>query len=481
MSGPSDLTIHELHARLRRHEISPAEILQSVDQRITEWEPKVNGYVTLLTDEAKEQAATLTTMPADASRIWGIPLAIKDNICTRGTLTTCASNILRNFVSPYDAFAVERIRQQQGIIIGKTNLDEFAMGASNETSCFGPVHNPLDGSRVPGGSSGGSAAVVAYGGAIAALGSDTGGSVRQPAAFCGIVGLKPTYGRVSRWGLVAFASSLDQIGCLTKDVRDAAIMLQVIAGRDEHDSTSVAEPVPDYFAQLERDNNGTAQLRIGVPAEYFAAGLDPRIEAIIRRMLEELKPYSAGVVDVSLPHTPAAVPAYYLVCMSEASSNLARYDGVRYGYRADSCATLEEQYQRTRGAGFYDEVKRRILLGTFSLSKGSYEEYYGTGQKVRTLIREDFHRVFRQVDVIITPTTPTTAFRLGEKIDDPLAMYLGDIYTVAPSLAGLPAISIPAAERVDALPVGLQIIGRPFEELTVLKVARSLERVSGKR
>ena len=472
MSELCELTIHELSAKLKAQEIASVDITQSVASRIREREQGVNGYVTLLLDEAMSQARAMESVTADAPAIFGIPLAIKDNICTEGTLTTCGSNILHNFTSPYDAFVVKRIKAQHGIIMGKTNLDEFAMGASSETSHFGPVHNPHDETRVPGGSSGGSAAVVAYGGAIAALGSDTGGSVRQPAAFCGIVGLKPTYGRVSRYGLVAFASSLDQIGCLTRDVTDAAIVLSVIAGRDEHDSTSVARPLDDYLAL-----DGVSDIRIGLPKECFVAGLDPRIAAVMRDMLKAVKPHCRDVVDVSLPHTPVAIPTYYLICMSEASSNLARYDGVRYGLRADRCPTLEEQYERTRDLGFNDEVKRRILLGTFSLSKGSYEEYYGTGQRVRTLIRADFEQAFRKADVLVTPTTPTTAFKIGEKIQDPLAMYLSDVYTASPSLAGLPAISIPGWARVDGLPIGLQIIGRPFEERTVLAVARAFERL----
>jgi len=474
MSELCDRTVHELIAGLRQGEFESPDIVNSVAARIAAREPTVNAYITRLTDQALEQAGKLARPDSSSSALHGIPLAIKDNICTKGVLTSCSSNILHNFVSPYDAHAVSCIKAAQGIVIGKTNLDEFAMGASTEFSHFGAAHNPLDLSRVSGGSSGGSAASVAYGGAIAALGSDTGGSVRQPAAFCGVVGLKPTYGRISRYGLVSFASSLDQIGVITRDVVDAALLLEVVAGRDERDSTSVNVPAGDFVPQ----DNDIQQIRIGLPRECFVEGLDPGVRSSVQEMLTAIAPHCACVSDISLPRLPHSIPTYYLICMAEASSNLARYDSVRYGLRAPDCATLEEQYERSRGLGFNDEVKRRILLGTFGLSKGSIEEYYGTGQKVRTLICQDFEQAFKSVDVIVTPTTPTTAFRVGEKLDDPLAMYLGDIYTVAPSLAGLPAISIPCRARVNGLPVGLQIIGRAFDEKTVLKVAYAFEQVA---
>ena len=471
MSELCDRTIHELSRGLRQGEFDSADIVKSVAARIAAQEPVVNAYITRLTDQALEQASRLARPDGSSPAIHGIPLAVKDNICTKEVLTSCGSNILHNFISPYDAHAVSRIKAAQGIIVGKANLDEFAMGASTEFSHYGPAHNPHDPTRVTGGSSGGSAAAVAYGGAIAALGSDTGGSVRQPAAFCGVVGMKPTYGRISRYGLVAFASSLDQIGVITRDVVDAALLLEVVAGRDEHDSTSVDFPVGEL---VPRDSD-IRNIRIGLPRECFVEGLDSGVRASVQEMLGAIASNCAGVSDVSLPRLPQSIPTYYLICMAEASSNLARYDSVRYGLRAADCATLEEQYERTRGQGFNDEVKRRILLGTFGLSKGSIEEYYGTGQKVRTLIRQDFEQAFRSVDVIVTPTAPTTAFRVGEKVDDPLAMYLGDIYTVAPSLAGLPAISIPCKTKVNGLPVGLQIIGRAFDEKTVLKVAYAFE------
>jgi aspartyl-tRNA(Asn)/glutamyl-tRNA(Gln) amidotransferase subunit A len=473
MTELCEQTIHELNQRLRAMEVTSLDIVSSVAERIRAREKDVNGYITLLVDQALEQARKQPPPVPDSSPLYGIPVAIKDNICTEGVLTTCGSHILHNFISPYDAFVTKRIKAASGIIMGKTNMDEFAMGSSNETSYFGPVHNPYDLESVPGGSSGGSAAVVSYGGAIAALGSETSGSIRQPAAYCGVVGLKPTYGRVSRYGLVAHASSLDQIGVLARDVTDAAIMLAVIAGRDPQDSTSVDVQVGPYLP-LDRID----EIRIGVPRECFIEGLDPRISTMIRGLLRDIAPMCAGVKDVSLPHSPAAVATYFLICMAEASSNLARYDSVRYGLRALNCASLEDQYEQTREAGFNDEVKRRILLGTYGLSKGSYEEYYGTGQKVRTLVCRDFEQVFQDVDVIVTPTSPTTAFKIGEKTNDPLAMYLEDVYTTPAALAGLPAISVPCPERVDGLPVGLQVVGRPFEEKTVLQVAREFERLS---
>jgi aspartyl-tRNA(Asn)/glutamyl-tRNA(Gln) amidotransferase subunit A len=465
-------TIAEIRSLLAKREVSYTDIVASITKRIAEREKEINSYITLFLEEAKEKAEKLDTNHLNHGPLTGIPIAIKDNICVKDKLTTCGSKILYNFVSPYNATATERLNGADAIFLGKTNLDEFAMGSSSETSYFGPVHNPRDLTRVPGGSSGGSAAAVAYGGAIAALGSDTGGSVRQPASFCGVVGLKPTYGRVSRNGLVAFASSLDGIGVISRSVEDAGLILETIAGVDPCDSTSVDKPV-DFVTGIAEDVGG---IKIGIPSEYFPKELDPEIKGIILNMVEKIAGRCQAVIDLSLPNTEYAVAAYYILAMAEASSNLARYDGVRYGHRALS-QRLSELYEKTRDEGFGEEIKRRILLGTYGLSKGYYDEYYLVAQKVRTLIRNDFEQAFTKVDAIITPTTPTTAFKLGEKTQDPLAMYLGDIFTVSPSLAGLPAISIPAEELKDGLPVGLQIIGRPFDEKTILKLAHAFEKL----
>ncbi len=403
----------------------------------------------------------------------GVPVAIKDNICTFDLPTTCASRILGGYVSPYEATVVRRLRQAGALIVGKTNLDEFAMGSSTENSAYGPTRNPWDRERVPGGSSGGSAAAVAAGLVPCALGSDTGGSVRQPASFCGVVGLKPTYGRVSRYGLVAFASSLDQIGPLARNVGDAAALLRVIAGADRFDSTSVAAPDLELEAALEMGLDGVV---VGVPGEYLPSGLDGRIAALCRSAAERMARQGARVREISLPHTRFAIPAYYLVANAEASSNLARYDGARYGLRAAGAESTAGVYQETRGAGFGTEVKRRIVLGTYGLSAGYYDEYYGRAQRVRRLISEDFANAFAQgIDVIFTPTSPTTAFRLGERVDDPVQMYLSDVFTVTANLAGLPAISIPIG-RVDGLPVGGQFIARHFDEATLVRAAGALER-----
>lgn len=472
MSELCQLSIGQLRERLAAREISYSDIIESIAGRIDQREKEVHGYISLFLEEAKKQAARCDKENIKAGPLTGIPIAVKDNICVKDKLTTCGSRILYNFKSPYDATAIQRLKAAGAIILGKTNLDEFAMGSSTETSYFGPTHNPWDLSRVPGGSSGGSAAVVAYGGAIGGLGSDTGGSVRQPASFCGVVGLKPTYGRVSRYGLVAFASSLDGIGTLARSVMDAALLLQTIAGVDPYDSTSVDTPV-DCLTGIEE---GVKKIKVGIPAEYFPTGLDPRIKEIIFTMVKRITHECQAVVDISLPNTEHAVATYYILAMAEASSNLARYDGVRYGHRALS-ERLFEMYEKTREEGFGDEIKRRILLGTYGLSKGYYDEYYLVAQKGRTLFRKDFEQAFAKVDAIITPTTPTTAFKLGEKIEDPLAMYLGDIFTVSPNLAGLPAVSIPAKELKDGLPVGLQIIGRPFDEKTILKLAYAFEQL----
>ncbi len=462
-----DLPIFKLRELIQRKEISPMDILESVIKRIEERESEINGYISLYIEDAKREIEKI----ADPSEhpLTGIPIAVKDNIAVKGKRLTCGSKILEPFISPYDATAIERLKTHKTIILGKTNMDEFAMGSSNENSYFGPVHNPFDLERVSGGSSGGSAAVVAYGGAIAALGSDTGGSVRQPAAFCGVVGLKPTYGRVSRYGLVAFASSLDVIGPITKSVKDAGIILSVIAGLDPRDATSVDRPI-DFLQDIEKP---LEDLIIGVPKEYFQEGLDKEVKESVLKEIEGME--CRDIIDISLPHTRYAVACYQILAMAEASSNLARYDGVRYGYRR-VMESLMEMYGATREEGFGAEVKRRILLGGYGLSKGYYDEYYLTAQRTRSLIKRDFEDAFKRVDVIITPTTPTPAFRLGEK-QDPLSMYLCDIFTAPASLAGLPAISIPAKERIDGLPVGVQIIGRPFDEKTVLRTAYGITKV----
>ena len=401
-----------------------------------------------------------------------MPVAIKDVFTTKDVRTTAGSKILADFVAPYDATVVSRLEDAGAIILGKTNCDEFAMGSSNENSAFHPVRNPHDHSRVPGGSSGGSAAAIAAGTAVASLGSDTGGSIRQPAAFCGVVGLMPTYGRVSRYGLIAFASSLDHPGPFGKSVKDAALMLQAIAGRDPLDSTTADVPVPNYGEQIGQPVTG---MKVGVPLEYFEEGIDLEVSTAVQFGIQELRNAGAEIVPISLPHTPYAIPTYYVIATAEASSNLARYDGVRYGLRAGDGKTLSEMYRRTRDAGFGAEVKRRIMLGTYVLSAGYYDAYYLKAQRVRSLLARDFDEAFAKVDVIITPTTPTPAFRLGEKADDPLAMYLADIFTVTADLAGIPGISIPCGKSKDGLPIGMQILGKHFDEATVLRFAHVAE------
>ena len=402
----------------------------------------------------------------------GVPLAIKDVICTEGVRTTCGSKILHNFVPPYDATVVERLKAAGAIVLGKANMDEFAMGSSTEHSAYGITRNPWDLSTIPGGSSGGSAAAVAADECAAALGTDTGGSIRQPAACCGIIGLKPTYGRVSRYGMVAFASSLDQIGPMTKDVRDAALLLNVIGGNDPRDSTSADISLPDFTRALTGSVRG---VRIGIPREYFIAGIDPQVERAVRAAIAVLEGVGATVEEVSLPHSEYGVAAYYILAPSEASSNLARYDGVKYGYRTPHWSNLRDMYMRTRDEGFGVEVKRRIMLGTYALSAGYYEAYYKKAQQVRTLIRRDFEEAFQQVDVLVAPTAPTPAFKIGEKIDDPLQMYLSDVFTITINLAGIPALSIPCGFSSAGLPIGLQIIGKPFAEETILRAAHAFE------
>ncbi|MCS7178270.1 MAG: Asp-tRNA(Asn)/Glu-tRNA(Gln) amidotransferase subunit GatA [Anaerolineae bacterium] len=471
-----ELTIHEARALLNAGEISAVELTQAVIDRILAVDNAVRAYITLTPEAALEQARAADTAfrQGQALPLLGIPLAIKDILCTAGIPTTCGSRILENFVPPYDATAVARLKAAGAVILGKTNTDEFAMGSSTENSAFFPTHNPWDLERVPGGSSGGSAAAVAAGECLGALGTDTGGSVRQPAAFCGIVGLKPTYGRVSRYGLIAFASSLDQVGVLTRDVTDAAMLMNVIAGHDPKDSTSLDAPVPDYTTALTGDIRG---MRIGVPREYFIPGMQPEVEAAVRAALQRLADLGAEIVEVSLPHTDYALPVYYLIAPAEASANLARYDGVRYGLRMVG-NSLEDTYQQTRGQGFGPEVKRRIMLGTYALSAGYYDAYYLKAQKVRTLIKGDFDRAFEQVDVVVAPTSPTTAFRIGEKTEDPIQMYLSDVFTLSLNLAGICGINVPCGFDAQGLPIGMQIMGPALGEMTVLRVAYAYEQAT---
>lgn len=439
-----------------------------------ERQSSLNAFLSVFAERALARAGEVDRKRAEgrAGRLAGMIVGIKDALCMRGERVTCGSRMLENFTSLYDATAVARLEQEDAIIVGKTNLDEFAMGSSTENSAFGPVRNPVDEARVPGGSSGGSCVAVAAGMTHTALGTDTGGSIRQPAAFCGIVGLKPTYGRVSRYGLVALSSSFDQIGPFANSVADAARVLEVIAGHDPLDSTSASVPVPPFQEALTRDVRG---LRIGLPREAFGDGLNPEVRASIERAIDRLRGEGAIVSGIVLPHSRYTISTYYILMTAEASSNLARYDGARYGYRAPSVRDLTELYVRSRSEGFGDEVKRRIMLGTYVLSAGYYDAYYRKAQKVRRLIQEDFFNAFRDVDCILMPTTPTTAFRIGEKVDDPLAMYLSDVYTVSANLAGVPAISVPCGVDRHGLPVGVQFVGRQFDEATILRVADTLE------
>ena len=468
------LTVHEAHELLRRREVSSLELTESVLEKIESSDQEIKAYITPTPEIALEQArqADERIAASDIGPLTGIPMAIKDNICTKGVLTTCGSRILENFVPPYDATVVERLRQEGSVLVGKTNMDEFAMGSSTEHSAFFPTHNPWDVSRVPGGSSGGSAAAVLTNETIFALGSDTGGSVRQPAGLCGVVGLKPTYGRVSRYGLIAFASSLDQIGPLTKDVTDCALVMNAIGLHDPLDSTSADEPTPNYASCLKEDLRGIV---VGVPTEYFAAGLDRAVEDRVRAAIEKLADLGAEVREISMPHERYVVATYFLTSWAEASANLARYDGLKYGLFAPDARSIHEAQSKARGRGFGREVKRRIMLGTYALSSGYYDAYYLKAQKVRTLIEADFDRAFAEgVDVVVGPTSPIVAFGIGEKIDDPLEMYLADLYTIPANLAGLPCISIPCGSS-EGVPVGLQIMGRPFAEGTLLRVAYAFE------
>lgn len=469
---------HALHQKLVGKELSAVELASAVLDRLESTEATLNAYL-LVTRDAALRAAEATDRriaAGEAISYWdGIPVAVKDNMCTKGIRTTCASKILQNYVPPYTATAVGRLLEQGAVMVGKTNMDEFAFGSSTENSAFGPTRNPWDLERVPGGSSGGSAAAVAAGAAVAGLGSDTGGSVRQPASLCGIVGMKPTYGRVSRYGLVAFASSLDQISPVTRDVRDTAEMLKVICGHDPMDSTSSPDPVPDYAEALNSDIKG---VKIGVPKELMGEGLQPVVRASIEAAVATLEELGAVCEEVSLPHVSHTIPAYYLIAPAEASSNLARFDGVRYGYRAERPEDALAMYKRSRGEGLGPEAKRRIMLGTYALSAGYYQAYYGQAQRVRTLIIRDFEAAFARYDVLISPASPSVAFRLGEKVDDPLQMYLSDICTAPANLAGIPAASLPCGLE-DGLPVGLQVMARVLDEPAVLRVAYAFEQARG--
>lgn len=469
-------TISELSQALNAKQISSVELTQYFLKRIAQFDPQLNSFITVSTEEALKAAAQADDKRAQgkAGRLTGIPIAQKDIFCTDGIKTSCASKMLDSFIAPYDATLVQHLKTAGTVLLGKTNMDEFAMGSSNETSFYGPVKNPWQLDYVPGGSSGGSAAAIAAGLTPAATGTDTGGSIRQPAALCGITGLKPTYGRVSRYGMIAYASSLDQGGPMAKTAEDTAWLLNAMAGFDERDSTSVNEAVPDYTASL---NDSIEGLRIGLPKEYFKEGLQADVAKVIEAAIKEYEKLGAIITDISLPYTDLSVPAYYVIAPAECSSNLARYDGVRYGYRCEQPTDLQDLYKRSRSEGFGNEVKRRIMIGTYVLSSGYYDAYYIKAQKVRRLIRDDFTTAFKKVDVILSPTSPTPAFKLGEKMHDPISMYLSDIYTIAVNLAGLPAISIPAG-FVNGLPIGLQLIGPLFGEAKLLNIAHCYQKVT---
>ena len=472
-----DLTLAELRSGLDKRELSAVEVTKAYLERIAATNPGINTFITICNETAlaEAEAADRLISAGRVSPLTGVPIAAKDIFNTAGLRTTCGSHILENYVSPYDATAISRIKKQNAVIIGKLNMDEFAMGSSNENSAFGPVRNPWDTNCVPGGSSGGSAASVAARQTAAALGTDTGGSIRQPASHCSVVGLKPTYGRVSRYGVVAYASSLDQVGPVTRDVRDCALLLQAIAGYDPSDSTSVDTPVPDYQAVLDGDLGG---VRIGLPKEYFIDGLDADVRRSVEQAVATYRDLGAEIIEVSLPHTTYAVACYYLIATAEASSNLARYDGVRFGLRAEHAENLIDMYMQSRAAGFGAEVKRRIMLGTYALSSGYYDAYYLKAQKVRTLIRQDFLEAFDKVDILLTPVAPTPAFAIGEKVNDPLQMYLSDIYTIPVNLAGTCAMSLPCGFSAAGLPIGMQLIGKPFDEATVLHTAHLFEQAT---
>jgi len=469
-------TLTELSAMLQADEVSSVALTEHFLDRIEQHDQGLNSFITVTREQALKAASAgdARIQAGDAGPLTGVPIAHKDIFCTDGVRTSCGSRMLDNFIAPYDATVVEQFKKAGAVVLGKTNMDEFAMGSSNETSFYGPVKNPWDMDRVPGGSSGGSAASVAARLAPAATGTDTGGSIRQPAALCGITGLKPTYGRVSRWGMIAFASSLDQGGPMAQSAEDCALMLGAMSGFDDKDSTSVNEAVPDYRASLSDSLEG---MKIGLPKEYFSEGLSPEVDAVVKAAIGEYKKLGAEIVEISLPNTHLAVPAYYVVAPAECSSNLSRFDGVRYGYRCEAPKDLQDLYERSRGEGFGEEVKRRIMIGAYALSAGYYDAYYLKAQKVRHLISDDFKKAFEQVDVIMGPTAPSTAFRLGEKADDPVTMYLSDIYTIAVNLAGLPGMSVPAGFS-EGMPVGLQIIGNYFEEARLLNVAHQYQQLT---
>ncbi|MGV8073298.1 MAG: Asp-tRNA(Asn)/Glu-tRNA(Gln) amidotransferase subunit GatA [Syntrophobacteraceae bacterium] len=471
------LTIHELHGLLAQKEVSVREVVLSYLKRIESIDSTLGAFLTVLGDEALEEAKKYDEGGKDIGKscISGIPIAIKDILCTKGFRTTCASRILENFIPPYDGTVIEILKGTGAIFLGKTNMDEFAMGSSCENSGFGPTCNPWDLERVPGGSSGGSAAALAADLCAGALGTDTGGSIRQPASFCGVVGLKPTYGRVSRFGLVAFASSLDQIGPITKDVEDAALLLQAIAGYDKRDSTSVDMAVPDYLSSLKKPMKG---LRLGIPKEYFIEGMNPDVSSVVQRAIKTCENLGAEILETSLPHTEYGVAAYYIIAPAEASSNLARYDGVKYGLRVPDSKELITMYRRSRSQGFGVEVKRRIMLGTYVLSAGYYDAYYRKASQVRTLIRQDFINSFEHCDALLTPVAPIPAFKKGEKMDDPLQMYLSDVFTLPASLAGIPGISVPCGFSSEGLPIGLQILGPHFQEDKILRIAYQFEQAT---
>ena len=472
-----ELTIKQARGLLQKGDTSPRELLEALLTRIEAVDEKVKAYVTVTADEAREMADKANKTVTQGEKgvmdpLEGVPLGIKDNMCTKGVRTTCSSKMLENFVPPYESTATQKLWDSGAVLLGKLNMDEFAMGSSTEHSAFFRTCNPWHLERVTGGSSGGSAAAVASDMCLGALGSDTGGSIRQPAAFCSVVGLKPTYGRVSRYGLVAFASSLDQIGPITKTVEDSAILLNAISGHDPRDSTSSPEETPDFTRSIGKDIKG---LKIGVPSEYFIDGMLPEVEKITRNAIKQLESLGAEIIEVTLPHTDYAVPAYYIIAPSEASSNLARYDGVKYGFRAEGAADLMDMYMKSRSQGFGAEVKRRIMLGTYALSSGYYDAYYLKAQQARTLIKKDFDDAFKTVDVIASPTCPETAFLAGEKTSDPMKMYLSDIFTISANLAGNPGISVPCGFTGEGLPVGLQLIGKNFDEATVLRAAHAYE------
>ncbi|MEJ8554678.1 Asp-tRNA(Asn)/Glu-tRNA(Gln) amidotransferase subunit GatA [Tepidibacter sp. Z1-5] len=472
-----EMTLKEASEKIKKQEITALELTQSILDRIKEVEPKVDSYITVTEEEALNRAKEIDEKIKSGeavSVLAGIPMAVKDNICTDGIKTTCASKMLENFIPPYDATVVKKLNAAGAVMVGKTNMDEFAMGSSTENSYFKKTKNPWNLNKVPGGSSGGSAAAVAAGQAFYALGSDTGGSVKQPAALTGLVGLRPTYGRISRYGLIAFGSSLDQVGIFTKDVTDCSIVLRELAGKDSMDGTSAEVEVVDYEKCLDKD---MSNIKIGIPKEYFIEGIDEDIKKAVLDGVEKLKEMGATVKEISLPHTDSAIATYYVLAPSEASSNLARFDGIRYGYRAEGYKSLEELYTKTRTEGFGDEVKRRIMIGTYALSAGYYDAYYKKALKVRTLIKQDFVDAFEDVDVIIAPTAPNVAFNIGEKTSDPMAMYMEDACTIPSCLAGVPGMSIPCGFK-DGLPIGMQIIGNYFDEATMLKVAHAFESVT---